>query len=107
MQKKRNKKQKNCRNIRNIKFRCRFRCRRRGNTKRKFIIKEIEREGNCFYRTISYYYRNTQEDYTEFRELITSYIINNPDDYIFFFTDEDINAAEELDQNVKNKKKNL
>ena len=62
-----------------------------------FIIKEIEKDGNCFYRTISYYYRNTPEDYAEFRELITSYIINNPDDYIFCVTDEDIDAHQELD----------
>ena len=27
-----------------------------------FIIKTIEADGNCFYRTISYFFRNTEKD---------------------------------------------
>ena len=50
-----------------------------------YIIKNIDKDGNCFYRTISYYYRNSQEDYKEFREIISSYILNNPDEYIFYY----------------------
>ena len=70
-----------------------------------FIIKEIENDGNCFYRSISYYYRNREDDHAEFRELITSYIINNPDDYVFAVADEDVNIEGVLDQEIIYEKK--
>ena len=30
-----------------------------------YIIKDIYPDGNCFYRSISYFYRDTEEDYSE------------------------------------------
>lgn len=70
-----------------------------------YIIKNIDKDGNCFYRTISYYYRNSQEDYKEFREIISSYILNNPDEYIFAVTDEDIKVDDNIDEIIKIQKK--
>ena len=70
-----------------------------------YIIKNIDKDGNCFYRTISYYYRNSQEDYKEFREIISSYILNNPDEYIFAVTDEDIKVDDNIDELIKIQKK--
>ena len=63
-----------------------------------FIIKKIQKDGNCFYRTLSYYFRETEDDYNEFRELITSYISNNADEYIEFVADEDVNIPEDADE---------
>ena len=70
-----------------------------------FTIKMIAKDGNCFYRTISYYYRNRQEEYREFREIISSYILNNPDEYIFAVTDQDMKADDNMDELIKIQKK--
>ena len=63
-----------------------------------FTIKMIAKDGNCFYRTITYYYRNRQEDYKDFLEIISSYILNNPDKYIFAVIDQDIKADDNIDE---------
>ena len=47
-----------------------------------YIIKTILPDGNCFYRSLSYFYRDTEDDHKEFRNLITSYISNNLDYYL-------------------------
>ena len=47
-----------------------------------YIIKAILPDGNCFYRSLSYFYRDTEDDHKEFRNLITSYISNNLDYYL-------------------------
>ena len=39
-------------------------------TNDNFIIKEIGKDENYFYRTISYFYRDTEEYFNEFREII-------------------------------------
>ena len=71
-----------------------------------FIIKTIEADGNCFYRTISYFFRNTEKDYKEFRELIVRYIENNPEEYIYYVPDEDINILENDEEfDIFNKKR--
>ena len=44
-----------------------------------YVLKKITSEGNCFYRSLSYFYRQTENDYNEFRNLILSYIENNLD----------------------------
>lgn len=74
----------------------------------KFIIKYIQKEGNCFYRTLSYFYRETEDDHAEFRQNISNYIINNPDEYIFAVTDEDILPDDNMGDDIKLlKKKNI
>lgn len=70
-----------------------------------FTIKKIDEDGNCFYRTISYYYRNRQDDYKKLREIITSYILNNPDEYIFAVTDQDIKVDDNVEEIYKFQKK--
>ena len=70
-----------------------------------FIIKKIEEDGNCFYRTLSYFFRETEKDHLEFRELITNYILNNAGEYIFAVTDDDINLKEDEEEENKIKKK--
>ena len=60
----------------------------------EFIIKKIEKDGNCFYRTLSYFFRDTEEDLKEFRDLFATYFLNNLDEYIFAVADEDIELEE-------------
>ena len=71
-----------------------------------FIIKQITKDGNCFYRTLSYYYRETENDHKEFRELIVKYIEKNPQEYYFFISDEDIGVGDNIDEHIKNDMKN-
>ena len=63
-----------------------------------FILKKIEPDGNCFFRALSYFYRNTEEDYKEFRELIARYIQNNADEYMYAVADADINITKSDDE---------
>ena len=65
----------------------------------------ITKDGNCFYSAIPYYYRNRQKDYREFREIISSYILNNPDQYIFEVTEQDIKFDDNIDELIKIQKK--
>ena len=72
-----------------------------------FIIKNIEKDGNCFQRIISYFYRDTKEDYQEFREIISSYIEDNIEFYIEYIPDEDVDIPKEREDDIdfkKNKK---
>lgn len=69
--------------------------------------KTIEKDGNCFYRTISYFYRDTEDDYQEFREIISSYIEDNIEFYIEYIPDEEVDIPKERDNDndfKKNKK---
>ena len=47
---------------------------------------------------MSYFYRNTEEDYKKFRELIVRYIQNNADEYIYEVADANINITESDDE---------
>ena len=49
----------------------------------RIYFKKIGKDGICFYRTLSYYFRDTEEDHKEFRDLVATYILNNPDEYFF------------------------
>ena len=40
--------------------------------KEDYEVKNIMVDGNCFYRSLSFYYRQTEKDYNEFRKLIVS-----------------------------------
>ena len=72
----------------------------------EFIVKDIDKDGNCFYRTLSYYYRETEQDYREFRELIVRYIENHPEEYIFAVLDDDIVITDQDDElSINDKKK--
>ena len=71
-----------------------------------FIIKDIIGDGNCFYRSLCYFYRENQDEYNEFRELIVKYIDNNPDEYLEGVADEDIDILENDDEiTILNKKR--
>ena len=70
-----------------------------------YIMKEIIGDGNCFYRAICYFYRENQDEYKEFRQLIVQYIDNHPDEYISAVADEDIDILENDDElTIYNKK---
>ena len=56
-----------------------------------YTVKKISGDGNCFYRALSYYYRQDEKDYDEYRQLIVSYIENNIDKYLIYVADEDLN----------------
>ena len=68
---------------------------------KNFIIKRINDDGNCFYRTLSYYYRETEKDHKEFRQLIVKYIEQNPEEYFFAISDQDIGVTDETDEQIK------
>ena len=46
-----------------------------------FFIREMYADGNCFYRSLSFYLTNSQEYYNYFRNYIYNYIIDN--EYIY------------------------
>jgi len=48
------------------------------------IIKDIYPDSNCFYLKFSYYYKDKQYDYNQFRDLIIIYIENHIEDYYEF-----------------------
>ena len=50
----------------------------------EYIIKVIEPGGNCFYRSLSYYYRGKEDDYNIFRQIRYTYIENYIEDYYDF-----------------------
>ena len=71
-------------------------------------MKEITPDGNCFYRCLSYFYRQKENDYNEFRQLITNYIEQNIDYYLIFISDEEVNIKNEdglSDDEIIKKKK--
>ena len=43
----------------------------------EYYEKDVFPDGNCYYRVLSYYYRETEEFHKEFRELIYNLYINN------------------------------
>ena len=55
-----------------------------------YTIKTIESNENCFYPSLSYFYRNTENDYNEFRHSIAEYIKENAEYYINFIPEEDL-----------------
>ena len=64
----------------------------------------IVKDGNCFYRCLSYFFLSDQEYYKEFKEIIIEWIENNYKKFENFFGDEDrknipkeILAREEFD----------
>ena len=76
--------------------------------KEDYIVKEITPDGNCFYRCLSYFYRQKENDYNEFRQLITNYIEQNIDYYLIFISDEEVNIKNEdglSDDEIIKKKK--
>ena len=66
----------------------------------EFIIKNIVAEGNCFYRAISYFYREKEDDYNEFRQLIFEFIENNIDIYLEYIPEEDFCIPDEKKDDI-------
>ena len=60
-----------------------------------FIIKNIVPDRNCFYRVLSYFYRENQEEFNEFRKLITEYLENHSEQYLEFIAEEELNIPTE------------
>ena len=65
----------------------------------KFLLKEdfikvkIHKEGNCFFRAISVYFTDTQEYHEIIREIITDYALENKDEFIEFFIQDNIDQV--------------
>ena len=59
---------------------------------------KITKDGNCFYRCLSYYFTLNKENYKEIKNIIIDWIENNYEKYINFFGDDDRNhiSKEEL-----------
>ena len=64
----------------------------------------IVKDGNCFYRCLSYFFLSNQEYYKEFKEIIIEWIENNYKKFESFFGDDEKNkiskeilAKEEFD----------
>ena len=68
---------------------------------KEIYIKEITKDGNCFYRSISFFLLNTEEFYLEIKNLIIDWINNNYKQYTEFFGDDETNniTKEEQAQN--------
>ena len=72
-----------------------------------FNIKNITGDDNCFYRTISYYYRDNEEEYKDFRNLITEYKENNKAIFYDFITEQDLDIEyKDYNEIEINKKRN-
>ena len=56
---------------------------------RKRKIVDITKDGNCFYRCLSYYLLKSQEYYKNIKNLIIDWIENNYKDFLDFFGDDD------------------
>ena len=66
----------------------------------EYIEKEVLGDGNCYYRVLSYYFRQSKEFHSEFRKLIYELFINNLDKFIDFVPDH----TELKCQNLKQRK---
>ena len=64
-------------------------------------IIEIVKDGNCFYRCLSYFLLKSEEYYQNIKNLIVEWIENNYDNYLEFFGDDDSNnmTKEEIAKN--------
>ena len=54
-------------------------------------IIEIEKDGNCFYRCLSYFLLKSQDYYLNIKNLIIDWIENNYDNFLDFFGDDEPN----------------
>ena len=79
--------------------------------KKWLVKKEIEKEGNCYYRALCYFYRDTEEDHMEIRSLIISYIGDNIKHYVEYIADEEVTILKKQKNNdefkIKKKTKYL
>ena len=57
---------------------------------------EIEPDGNCIFRAISFFDCHTQENHLKYRQMVTSYIRKNREEYMPIFETE-----RELDDYIK------
>ena len=55
-----------------------------------YIEIDIEKDGNCYYRCLSYYYRKTQDYHLEFRKFISEIFENNLDKFKDHYPDPNI-----------------
>ena len=67
----------------------------------EYIEKYITEDGNCFYRALSYYYRDNEDDFDEFRQLIVNYIKNNIEDYLIFIPEDDLNLPTNIEYSME------
>ena len=66
---------------------------------KKNIIKHIGKNGNSFYRTLSYFYKDIEDDYNQFRNLIISFIEEHKNQYIDHITEEEAEIPKESVEN--------
>lgn len=52
-----------------------------------YYEKNVEPDGNCYFHCLSYYYRNTEDYYSEFRELIYELFSANIKKYVNYLPD--------------------
>ena len=64
-------------------------------------IIEIQKDGNCFYRSISYFLLNTEDFYLEIKNLIIDWITNNYTQFENFFGDDEANILTKEQQAKK------
>ena len=60
----------------------------------EYIQKNINPDGNCFYRCISYFFRQTEEAYPEFRNLLYDWMVNNKESFIDIIPEETSNNTQ-------------
>ena len=64
-------------------------------TQIEYYEKNITRDGNCYYRCLSYYFRGTEKYHLEFRKLISELFENNLERFINSYPDPDIIGEKE------------
>jgi len=52
-----------------------------------YFEKDIEKDGNCYYRCLSYFFRKSEEFHREFRNLIYELFLENKNDFYDFLPD--------------------
>ena len=54
----------------------------------EYIEKNIGEDGNCFYRCLSYYYRKSENDHLEFRNILYYWLKNNKELFIDYILED-------------------
>ena len=61
--------------------------------KQEYIHIDIYKDGNCFFRSVSVYLSDTQENYSIIREVISQYADANREQFKEFFINDNIDEV--------------
>ena len=76
--------------------------------KNEFYEKEIFKDGNCFFRAISYFFNGTEEHYSNYRQTYYEICLNDKDNLKKFYETDNTNNSnleDDINQYIENIKK--